>query len=994
MTISTLISNDNNKNFERPNVSFKSAPQNPNLTKTSSMLSRDGDKMPDFDAWSKTIQEMNTTSVTILKSIKDSSDTLDKLQLSITKSFRSLSKELTSSRTNFGKMLSGVGGSKTSAAGVAGMGTGAAADFPETKKTEEPKKTEDNKSSLLDLASNAIDFAGVGGAIKSAGSFLARAASGPLLLPAAVGGVVAGLAAHRAEAQKADPLGAENFDRTTASGAKRAEVIQGPEADKNAPNANADISRKKLSPPDFLMREGIIKMPSEAKNVIASIKGDIITLKDGRWWDNKEQILKNPNGDPTKGGDISENYKDLPDSTKKYWQLNNPDILVMYGKLSADDRKQANKLVSTASTQEAEKFITEKFPGSASRLERLKEIKADQTPPPTSQSQTDSQPQPQPMTGEGDETAPEVTNNFSDDVDAAVKAKNERNKNNSVFKPVTKKSIDPNAVSNEPSPDAYASGKDYVPKTGPAIVGEEGPELVMSKDGSARVTGSGAHVEKLKKGDSVLPADETKEALPGVAEKAPADKSGALPTGLTGYAKGTKATPKNDTGELMLDSDWQPYLDKEKHARYIGGSSDTMSDDERNEYEGFKSKKQYGGKDSMWDEKVAHPNAEAAAQGYTSDRGDAEEWDVQAKLQRGERVDPDKPPGTMTKRELASRIQQYGMPALASGAYTPEEFQRITRAAGQFQWQTDAEDKYRAAKQAKNQPGEVKPLGAPTKMEGYAEGTDNATDEWKKLSKSEKQSLLHIDQKNKKEGGEKRSIEELLQLKSHPDYGSRVDQYEKKNAGDKNFGDFGSIDPKLIQESEGRINDYASALGEKDPEKRKDMMNAYYEQQKKAYEALSKAISEMGPSKPWSQEDADKAIESMKGKGAPEKAPDAGASGDAPSGGDAGGAGAPAASADSGGAEAPSSGGGDSGGDSGDSVGTPAGAATSTVPPAPPETPKPETSNQPVVINNEQTTNSDSSSGGEALSTPNFPMTAQNDALTQYFQKQMLKEHN
>ena len=401
MTISTLISNDNNKNFERPNVSFKSASQNPNLTKTSSMLSRDGDKMPDFDAWSKTIQEMNTTSVSILKSIKDSSDTLDKLQLSITKSFRSLSKELTSSRTNFGKMLSGVGGSKTSAAGVTSMGIGAAADFPETKKTEEPKKTEDNKSSLLDLASNAIDLAGTGSAIKSAGSFLARAASGPLLLPAAVGGVVAGLAAHRAEAQKADPLGAENFDRTTASGAKRAEVIQGPEADKNAPNANADISRKKLSPPDFLMREGIIKMPSEAKNVIASIKGDIITLKDGRWWDNKEQILKNPNGDPTKGG----------------------------------------------------------------------------VSPPTSQSK------PKPMTGEGDETAPEVTNNFSDDVDAAVKAKNERNKNNSVFKPVAKKSIDPNAVSNEPLPDAYASGKDYVPKTGPAIVGEEGPDNPVSVGG-------------------------------------------------------------------------------------------------------------------------------------------------------------------------------------------------------------------------------------------------------------------------------------------------------------------------------------------------------------------------------------------------------------------------------------------------------------------------------------------------------------------------------
>jgi len=698
---------------------------------------------------------------------------------------------------------------------------------------------------------------------------------------------------------------------------------------------------------------------------------------------------------------------------------------------------------------------------------------------PSGGGQTD--PQSKPMTGEGDETAPEVTNNFSDDVDAAVKAKNERNKNNSVFKPVTKKSIDPNAVSNEPSPDAYASGEDYVPKTGPAIVGEKGPELVMSKDGSARVTGSGAHVEKLKKGDSVLPADETKEALPGVAEKAPADKSGALPTGLTGYAKGTKATPKKDTGELMLDSDWEPYIDQEKHARYMGGRPDTMSDEERNEYEGFKSRKQYGGKDNLYDQKVAHPNAEAAAQGHTASRGDAEEWDVIERLKRGERVDPDKPPGTMTKRELASRISEYGMPALISGAYKADEFQRITRAAGQFQWQTDAEDKYRAAKQAKNQPGEVKPLGAPTKMEGYAEGTTaikssmdkvramkaNNPNSWESdpnvLSNvSSKQEITNarggggrmfldkgaagagavpnfpLDQgavsKNYKTStnveqtenpafpGQKRTQTmdkengyvipaNIADFANRPGTGGRrqpITPYtmsqsigagmEGNNYGSRKFTDNISApekvtdnDPKLTEKSEGLITDYAGTQVEKDPEKRKTLMDTYYELQSKAYDALSKAMGGEGLSKP-SQDDAGKT-------GAPEKASDAGAadagaSGDAPSGGDAGGAGAPAASADSGGAEAPSSGGGDSGGDSGDSMGTPAGAATSTVPPAPPETPKPETSNQPVVINNEQTTNSDSSSGGEALSTPNFPMTAQNDALTQYFQKQMLKEHN
>jgi len=234
-------------------------------------------------------------------------------------------------------------------------------------------------------------------------------------------------------------------------------------------------------------------------------------------------------------------------------------------------------------------------------------------------------------------------------------------------------------------PKAYAAGDPYVPNTGPAIVGERGPELVVGKDGSSRVTGAGAHVENLNQGDSVVPADKTKKMLPA-------------------YAGGTS--------ELMLDSDWQPYLDKEKHARYMGGRPDTMSDDERNEYEGFKTKKQYGNKDSLWNQKVAHPNAEAAAQGYTADRGDAEEWDIIARLKRGERVDPNKPPETMTKRELASRITEYGMPGLISGAYKAEEFAKITREAGQFQWQTDAEEKFREAEKEKKkpQPERIRPL--------------------------------------------------------------------------------------------------------------------------------------------------------------------------------------------------------------------------------------------------------------------------------------------
>ena len=60
---------------------------------------------------------------------------------------------------------------------------------------------------------------------------------------------------------------------------------------------------------------------------------------------------------------------------------------------------------------------------------------------------------------------------------------------------------------------SYASGVDFVPESGPAIVGELGHELVTGKDGSSRLTGSGSHIENLNKGDSVLPADKTGRLL-------------------------------------------------------------------------------------------------------------------------------------------------------------------------------------------------------------------------------------------------------------------------------------------------------------------------------------------------------------------------------------------------------------------------------------------------------------------------------------------------
>ena len=84
----------------------------------------------------------------------------------------------------------------------------------------------------------------------------------------------------------------------------------------------------------------------------------------------------------------------------------------------------------------------------------------------------------------------------------------------------------------------------------------------------------------------------------------------------------------------------------------------------------------------------------------------------------------------MTKRELASRIEQFGMPALAAGAYTPEEFKKITKQAGQYQWQSNAQEK--AGEWIKNQSAEahakrtLKPLVPPVVMNNTS-STNNSS---------------------------------------------------------------------------------------------------------------------------------------------------------------------------------------------------------------------------------------------------------------------------
>jgi len=158
--------------------------------------------------------------------------------------------------------------------------------------------------------------------------------------------------------------------------------------------------------------------------------------------------------------------------------------------------------------------------------------------------------------------------------------------------------------------------------------------------------------------------------------------------------------------------------------KFKPGRAGTMSDDDISKFEGFKTSEQK----SMASQMIP----DARMPGSNIDRGSADEFEIRARLERGERVDPDKPPPTMTKRELANRIRDYGMPALASGAYTPEEFKKISKQSDQPQWQSTAQDK--AGEWIKNQSAEAmakksfKPLVPPVVMNNSSTSNSSSSE--------------------------------------------------------------------------------------------------------------------------------------------------------------------------------------------------------------------------------------------------------------------------
>lgn len=90
---------------------------------------------------------------------------------------------------------------------------------------------------------------------------------------------------------------------------------------------------------------------------------------------------------------------------------------------------------------------------------------------------------------------------------------------------------------------AYASGTSYH-GGGPAVVGEEGPELVYTPYGNARLVGTnGAEITNLERGAKVLTASQTRQMM-----------SGGLNGTMPGYAGGTVGASIKEAGQAVWNT--------------------------------------------------------------------------------------------------------------------------------------------------------------------------------------------------------------------------------------------------------------------------------------------------------------------------------------------------------------------------------------------------------------------------------------------------------
>jgi hypothetical protein len=194
-------------------------------------------------------------------------NSIRELNRSITMRFRTLNNELTASRVDF---LRGVLNAPEMPAPDLG-GAPILVMKNDQPSTEPPKKDPEKAPSLLDMLMSAAGEAVLGQVITkmfTGGTFLSSLI--PLIfnpVTLAAGGFLS-LAYFAGKARAENPEGFLEFMRKVNSGAARAEQITGGN-DQNAPNPNADISRKRLSPPEFLKQQGVISSIGDAEKVVA-----------------------------------------------------------------------------------------------------------------------------------------------------------------------------------------------------------------------------------------------------------------------------------------------------------------------------------------------------------------------------------------------------------------------------------------------------------------------------------------------------------------------------------------------------------------------------------------------------------------------------------------------------------------------------------------------------------------------------------------------------
>ena len=110
----------------------------------------------------------------------------------------------------------------------------------------------------------------------------------------------------------------------------------------------------------------------------------------------------------------------------------------------------------------------------------------------------------------------------------------------------------------------YKDGSDGIPKDQIGMTGEEGTELIQSKDGTARLVGvNGPELTPLKKGDVIYTAAETKKILNGNSQQS-----------FNRYAKGTNPPKKKTTNTDLLENIEEKLeaLDRKKKNEKISDS--------------------------------------------------------------------------------------------------------------------------------------------------------------------------------------------------------------------------------------------------------------------------------------------------------------------------------------------------------------------------------------------------------------------------------------